>query len=164
MISLQSKGLSRVFSNTTVQKHLFLALSFLYGPTLTSMHDYWKNHSLDYMGLFYGLCKVGRLMHIPRVPMWAQSLSCVQLFATLWTVAHQAPLSMGFSRQEYWSGLPFSPSRPRVESTSPVSPALAGRFFTTEPPGKGTNNEARYVLVKTVFQKVLSFHHPGSWK
>ena len=46
-ISLQSKGLSRVFSNTTVQKHQFLALSFLYSPTLTSIHDYWKNHSLD---------------------------------------------------------------------------------------------------------------------
>ena len=48
-ISLQSKGLSRVFSNTIVQKHPFLMLSFLYHPTLTSMHDYWKNHSLDYM-------------------------------------------------------------------------------------------------------------------
>ena len=46
-ISLQSKGLSRVFSNTTVQKHQFLALSFLYSPTLTSIHDYWKNHSFD---------------------------------------------------------------------------------------------------------------------
>ena len=51
-------------------------------------------------------------------------------------VAHQAPLSMGFLRQECWSGLPFpSPGylpNPRIE---PVSPALAGRFFTTEPPG-----------------------------
>ena len=46
-ISLQSKGLSRVFSNTTVQKHHFSALSFLHSPTLTSIHDYWKNHSLD---------------------------------------------------------------------------------------------------------------------
>ena len=48
-ISLQSKGLSRVFSNTTVQKHRIdaLVLSFLYSPTLTSIHDYWKNHSLD---------------------------------------------------------------------------------------------------------------------
>ena len=44
-ISLQSKGLSRVFSNTTVQKHQFLMLSFLYGPTLTSIHDYWKKQS-----------------------------------------------------------------------------------------------------------------------
>ena len=43
-ISLQSKGLSRVFSNTTVQKHQFFGVSFLYSPTLTSMHDYWKNH------------------------------------------------------------------------------------------------------------------------
>ena len=41
--------------------------------------------------------------------MCAQSLSCVRLFVTPWTVAHQAPLSMGFSRQEYWSGLPFPP-------------------------------------------------------
>ena len=48
-ISLQSKGLSTVFSNTTVQKHQFLALSFLYSPTLTSIHDYWENHSFDYM-------------------------------------------------------------------------------------------------------------------
>ena len=46
-ISLQFKGLSRVFSNTTIQKHHSLALSFLYSPTLTSIHDYWKNHSLD---------------------------------------------------------------------------------------------------------------------
>ena len=46
-ISLQSKGLSRVFSNTTVQSINSLALNFLYSPTLTSIHDYWKNHSLD---------------------------------------------------------------------------------------------------------------------
>ena len=45
-ISLKSKGLSRVFSNTTVQKHQFFGAQ-LYSPTLTSMHDYWKNHSLD---------------------------------------------------------------------------------------------------------------------
>ena len=46
-ISLQSRGLSRVFSNTTVQKYNFSVLSFLYSPTLTSIHDHWKNHSLD---------------------------------------------------------------------------------------------------------------------
>ena len=46
-ISLQSKGLSRAFSNTAVQKHHSLALSFLHNPTLTSIHGYWKNHSLD---------------------------------------------------------------------------------------------------------------------
>ena len=46
-ISLLSKGLSRVFSNTAVQKHHSLVLSFLYGPTLTSLYEHWKNHSLD---------------------------------------------------------------------------------------------------------------------
>ena len=56
------------------------------------------------------------------------------------TVACQAPLSMGFSRQEYWSGLPFpSPGdlpTPGIEMESPASPLLADRFFTPEPPGK----------------------------
>ena len=46
-ISLQSKGLSRIFSNTTIQKHQSSALSLLHSPTLTSIHDHWKNHSLD---------------------------------------------------------------------------------------------------------------------
>ena len=65
-------------------------------------------------------------------------LSCfrpVQLFVTLWTVAHQALLSMGFSRQEYWSGLSCLPSvdlpNLGIEVTSLMSPALAGRFFPT---------------------------------
>ena len=57
------------------------------------------------------------------------------LFATLWTVACQAPLSKGFSRQEYWSGLPCPPPRdlsdPGIESASLVPPALTGMFFTT---------------------------------
>ena len=47
LIPLLSKGLSGVFSNTTVQKHQFFGLNLLYGPTLTSIHDYWKNHSFD---------------------------------------------------------------------------------------------------------------------
>ena len=65
------------------------------------------------------------------------SLSHVQLFVTLWTVACQALLSMGFSRQEYWSGLPRpSPGDLPNPGIDPKSPALAGKFFTTEPPGK----------------------------
>ena len=52
-ISLQSKGLLRVFSNTTVQNINFLVLSFLHSPSLTSIHDHWKNHSLDQMDLFW---------------------------------------------------------------------------------------------------------------
>ena len=70
----------------------------------------------------------------------AQSLSRAQLFVTPSTVARQAPLSMGSSRQEYWSGLPFPSPRdlpdPGIELISPASPALAGGFFTTEPPEK----------------------------
>ena len=67
--------------------------------------------------------------------MCAQSLSCIQLFVTPWTVACQAPLSMGFSRQEYWSGLPFpSPGgSSQFRDWTRVS-CIAGRFFTTEPP------------------------------
>ena len=57
----------------------------------------------------------------------AHSLSCIQLFATPWTIACQASLPMEFSRQEYWNGLPFPPPRdlldPRIELKSPVSPA-----------------------------------------
>ena len=70
----------------------------------------------------------------------AQSFNHVCLFATLGNVAGQASLSMGFSRQEYCSGLPFpSPEdlpNPGIKLTSLASLALAGRFFTTEPPGK----------------------------
>ena len=64
-----------------------------------------------------------------------QSLGCGPLFATPWTVAHQAPLSMGFSRQGYWSVLPFASPRdlsdPGIEPSSPMSPALVGGFFTS---------------------------------
>ena len=77
------------------------------------------------------------------------SLSCVQLFATAWTVARQAPLSMGFPRQ-YWSGLPFpSPgdlSNPGTDPTSLLSPALAGTFFTTKPPGKPHTQHSFYEI------------------
>ena len=72
------------------------------------------------------------------MPTSAQSLSYVLLFAAPWTVAQQAPLSMGFSQKEYLSELSFPP--PGIfliqGSKSPASPALAGGFFTTEPPGK----------------------------
>ena len=61
-------------------------------------------------------------------------LSCVQLFATPWTVAHQAPLSMGFSRQEYWSEKPFpSPGDLRSPGVETMFPTLTGGFFTTAP-------------------------------
>ena len=64
----------------------------------------------------------------------AYSVTQSCLFMTTWTIAHQAPLSMGFPRQEHWSGLPFPPPgdlpSPGIKPESLVSPALAGRFFT----------------------------------
>ena len=64
-------------------------------------------------------------------------LSRVQLCATLWTVAHEAPPSMGFSRQEYWSGLPFpSPGDLANPGIKPGSPALQAGALSFEPPGK----------------------------
>ena len=72
-----------------------------------------------------------------KVKVKVKSLSRVRLFATPWTVARQAPLSMGFSRQAYWSGLPFpSPEdlpNPEIESRSP---ALQADALSSEPPGK----------------------------
>ena len=53
LISLQSKGLSRVFSNTTVQKHQLFGAQLSYGPTLTTIHDYWEKHSFDQMDLYW---------------------------------------------------------------------------------------------------------------
>ena len=79
----------------------------------------------------------------PRLstPIWvcvcAQLLRRVPLLATLWTVANQAPLLMGFFRQEYWSGLPFPPPGvlpdPGIEPVSPASPTLADGFLTMSP-------------------------------
>ena len=64
----------------------------------------------------------------------------VMSFVTPWTAVCQAPLSMGFSGQEHWSGLPFPPpgdlSNQGIKPASLASPALAGELFTTEPPGK----------------------------
>ena len=83
-------------------------------PNILAVHSF-------YCFLTY-MC-VCMLIHFSRVRLWA----------TLWTAAHQAPLSMGFSRQEYWSGLPCPPPRdlpdPGMEPRSLMSPALAGRFF-----------------------------------
>ena len=76
--------------------------------------------------------------------MYVQLLSHVQLFATPWTVACQAPLSMEFSGQEYWIELPFpSPGDlidPGIKHASPESPVLTDGFFTTVPPGKLIDN------------------------
>ena len=69
--------------------------------------------------------------------MKVKSLSRVRLFATPWSVAYQAPPSMGFSRQEYWSGLPFpSPGDLPDPGVKPWSPAFQADTLTSEPPEK----------------------------
>ena len=75
------------------------------------------------------------------ITVCAQSLRHIQLFVTPWIVAHQAPLSMEFSRQEYWTGLPFpTPGGLQTQgwhhANLLTSPVLAGKFFTTMPPEK----------------------------
>ena len=82
--------------------------------------------------------------------------SCVWLFVTLQTVAHQVPLSIGFSRQEYWNGLPCPPPwnlpDPGIEPASLTSPALAGRIFTTN-----TTQEAHHVQVLSFSKSFLQY-------
>ena len=100
----------------------------------------------------------------------AQLLSHVRLFATPWTVAHQAPVFMQFSRQEYWSGLPFpSPGDLPALRIEPESPALAGRFFTTAPPGKPAitiqfnNSPPEYIPSKSWKQELKKYPHMHSY-
>ena len=85
------------------------------------------------------------------IALCAQMLSCVHLLETLWTVAHQAPLSMGFSWQIYWSGLLIPPPGdlpdPKMEPTSLVSPTLAGGFSTTSITWK-----ANHSIIKEYFE------------
>ena len=80
--------------------------------------------------------------------------SCLTL-CNLWTVAHQAPLSMGFPKQEYWSGLPFpSPGDPPDPGIEPLSPASAGGFFTTELSRKSsTQSRCVHMFVYLIYCK-----------
>ena len=82
--------------------------------------------------------------------------------ATLWTVAHQAPLPMGFSRQEYWSGLPFpSPGDLPHPEIEPGSPALQADSLLSETPGKPPNHS--YIHVYLLFF-LRSFSHIGHYR
>ena len=87
-----------------------------------------------------------------------KSLSHVRLFETPWTAAHQAPLSMGFSRQEYWSGVPFpSPGDLPDPGIEPRSSTLQADALPPEPPGKPIRTNARaedgITLTQTVYLK-----------
>ena len=109
---------------------------------------YWKDYlcsivlfllfswiSIDYMYLLY-LTSIDCIYRL-LCSIWVKSLSRVQLFATLWIVAYQPALSIGFSRQEYWSGLPFpSPGDLPEPGIEPGSPTLQADALTSKPAGK----------------------------
>ena len=97
---------------------------------MTSLTHLWLIYNMD-AKLYY--FEIGTSTQVSEVKL----LSRVRLFATPWTVAHQASLSMGFSRQEYWSGVPFpSPGDLPNPGIEPRSPALQADALTSEPPGK----------------------------
>ena len=89
---------------------------------------------------------------------WVKLLSCVRLFATPWTVAYQVPPSMEFSRQEYWSGLPFpSPGDLPNPGIEPRSPTLQANALLSEPPGKPTR-EATIQNDNSSFGSMVRYH------
>ena len=112
-----------------------LTLVFLPGESLWSGYSPWGHKESD-MTERLSTTNKPLVADACRIPL----LSHVRLFVTLWTVAHQASQSMGFSRQKYCSGLSFPTPRdlpdPGIKHTSLASPVLAGNFFTTEPLGK----------------------------
>ena len=113
-------------------------------------------------------CSSFRCLHLPMfMELWilnecvcksyvcAQSLSHAWLFAMLWTVAHQAPLSMGFPKQEYWSGLPFpSPGNLPNPGIKPNTPASAGRVYTV--PSGNLNVKKKKKKIEISFNSLAS--------
>ena len=145
---LSMKVAERVNSEFSSQRkqHFFLLLFFSYmrlwmftklimGKTFYAVHKT-NNYAVHFIQCVCGC-------------MCAQLLSTVRIFDAPWTVTCQAPLSVEFPRQEYWSGLPFPTwgGLPvlGIESMFPKSPALAGRFFTTVPPGKHISKTGRKI-------------------
>ena len=91
-------------------------------------------------------------------------LNSVRLFVTPWTAACQAPLSMGFSQQEYWSGLPFSPPRDLPDpGIKPASPSLAGRFFTTKPRRKPFSPSTHATFFSIIFITIYHYAQVKRW-
>ena len=112
------------------------ALTQQYCKELLLVQVLWEELAIS--PLYFGQVEEGNTAP-PISWKWVKvkSLSCVRLFETLWTVAYQASPSMGFSRQEYWSGLPFpSPGDLPNPGIEPWSPALQADPLTSKPPGK----------------------------
>ena len=140
-IALLAKTLVEVLLSAHARRfHTFLDIK---KETLTILH---RQSSTRVWKLLLELWTIAYYSSLPKLckrpneRKWkvkVKSLSCVWLFATLWTVAHQAPPSMGFCRQEYWSGLPFpSPGDLPDPGIEPRSPTLHADALTSEPWGK----------------------------
>ena len=126
-----------MYSKVT-QLYIYIYIySFSNSFPISVITEYWAEISVLYNRSLLVVC------------VCAQSLSCVWLFAIPWTIAHQAPLSTEFSRQEYWSGLPFPIPGviflTGIELMSLESSALTSRFFTTAPSGKPSNQQVSLV-------------------
>ena len=147
-----------MYSKVT-QLYIYIYIySFSNSFPISVITEYWAEISVLYNRSLLVVC------------VCAQSLSCVWLFAIPWTIAHQAPLSTEFSRQEYWSGLPF-PTPGIIFLTQGLNShllrllALTSRFFTTAPSGKPTNQQVSLVdyLAVCIFQfHSLSLPHSMS--
>ena len=89
----------------------------------------------------------GSLSFSSSLSEWVKSFSCVQLFVIPWTVAYQAPLSMGFSRQEYWNGLPFpSPGDLPYPGIEPGSSTSQADALPSEPPGEPSSSLGTHIM------------------
>ena len=133
----------------------FLRCHFLICPFWEHGKVIWKlNMVLQFSDLFRSILPIKAWRGGEFGGEWSEmkSLSCVRLFVTPWTVAHQAPLSMVFSRQGYWSGLPFpSPGDLPDPGIEPGSPALQADALPSEPPGKAESLYCSPESVATLF-------------
>ena len=143
--------------------HLF-SFSFLSSKAVIPATQFFSSLIVDQMtqrnllipsnGLF---TEITVSFHLPM----CQLFSCVCLFVTPWTVACQAPLSMGFSRQEYWSGLPFpSPEDLPDQGIEPESPALQADSLTSEPPRRPISSAQLFLQFSSVTPSCPTLCHP----
>ena len=126
---------------TKYYPHLFLYISVLEGHVRKTTNASYSHEVLRFEESIAVMC------------VHAQSLSRVQLSVIPWSVAHQAPLTVEFSKQKYWSVLPFpSPGDLPDPGIEPASPALASGLFTTEPPGKQKSCTLFFYILKKKFR------------